>query len=121
MDRQVPQDEGWPLLAQLMAKRPDFEAFSRFRDLNVKNLLYYQVQLEMLRQDLKEQEQRECRHVETAKYADTSMIDNAKSRQWQRIEKLRRLLREYSKRLLIVNYSFYRIGTLIILIDIFLV
>ncbi|KAF1962753.1 hypothetical protein CC80DRAFT_541911 [Byssothecium circinans] len=44
--------DGWPKLAQVMAKTPDFAAFPRFRELNVKSLLYYQVQLTVLQKEL---------------------------------------------------------------------
>lgn len=43
---------GWPKIAKLIADHSDFEAFQSFKDLNIKSLLYYQAELEMLRKDL---------------------------------------------------------------------
>lgn len=40
--------QGLPQLALLMARNHEFAAFSRFRDLNIKSLLYYQAELEIL-------------------------------------------------------------------------
>lgn len=51
-----PLDRGWPLLARVMEKYPEFEAFARFRELHVKNLLYYQVELDYIREELEFQE-----------------------------------------------------------------
>jgi hypothetical protein len=44
---------GWPELAQLMAQNADLQAFT---DLNVKSLLYYQVELTDLREELRKLE-----------------------------------------------------------------
>jgi hypothetical protein len=52
-------DEGWPLLARLMEKNPEFEGFTRFRELNVKNLLYYQVELDYVSNLLRREELRD--------------------------------------------------------------
>ncbi|KAK3368637.1 hypothetical protein B0H63DRAFT_488849 [Podospora didyma] len=43
---------GWPQLAQVMAEKQGLESFSRFRELNIKNLLYYQAELACLEADL---------------------------------------------------------------------
>jgi len=43
---------GWPRLAEIMADVPEFAAFPRFRDLNIKNLLYYKVQLDVVREKI---------------------------------------------------------------------
>ncbi len=44
---------GWPALAQVMARAHNFESFPRFRELNVKNLLYYQVEIATQEEELK--------------------------------------------------------------------
>ncbi|KAK5635368.1 hypothetical protein RRF57_011080 [Xylaria bambusicola] len=95
-------DEGWPLLAQLMFKRPDFEAFSRFQDLNVKNLLYYQVELDLLRRRLKEQERQDSvSSGEKRDFAKTAeILIESESDQRDQVQKLRTLLREYNEALL---------------------
>ena len=49
---------GWPLLAQAMADVPALESFSRFRELNIRSLLYYHVQLHHLQDELRTMEQR---------------------------------------------------------------
>ena len=97
--------EGWPLLARLMTARPYFEAFSRFEELNVKNLLYYQVELAAIQYAL---EQAEIEDLTTPAEYETDiresqlhkspegMIDTD-SRQWAKVVKLRTCLREYSK------------------------
>jgi hypothetical protein len=48
-DEPVPE---WPRLAKVMAETPDLAAFSRFRDLNIKSLQYYQTELTILRKRL---------------------------------------------------------------------
>ncbi|KAK0636770.1 hypothetical protein B0T17DRAFT_613452 [Bombardia bombarda] len=50
--RKTSEKEGWPMLAKEMADQPDYESFRRFRELNVKNLLYYQVEIAALERDL---------------------------------------------------------------------
>ncbi|KAF1354387.1 hypothetical protein EJ07DRAFT_158541 [Lizonia empirigonia] len=55
-----PKDRsGWPRLAEIMADVPEFAAFPRYRDLNIKTLLYYKVQLDVLQEKImkKEEEQ----------------------------------------------------------------
>ena len=51
-----PPVAGWPMVSSFMAKRPDLASSSRFSDLNVKSLLYYQAQLTSLRKQLHIQE-----------------------------------------------------------------
>lgn len=99
---------GWPCIAKLMAVRPEFEAYSRFRELNVKNLLYYQVELTELREELKKLELDDWRKRELsdagkfAKYADyliaSPTLESPKDRkQWKVVVKIRKLLKQYSK------------------------
>jgi len=53
---------GWPKLAQELAQAPSVEAFPRFRELNVKSLLYYQVELSKLEQQLQQIELDDYNH-----------------------------------------------------------
>lgn len=102
---------GWPRLAELMAMKPGLESFSRFRELNVKNLLYYQVQLAALEEDLEEAEKKDYGEQQGeekyAKYA-VDMIESGdddpgtgaggrQDRQVDIVMKIRRILKEYSK------------------------
>jgi len=99
--------DGWPLLAELMAVTPSFEAFSRFQKLNVKNLLYYQVELKKLERDLEEREGGDMRNPEQNSlkkgylpceiHKTPEVMINPKCPQWVRVEKLRKCLREYSR------------------------
>lgn len=95
--------EGWPRVALLMAKTPDFAAFSRFRDLNVKSLLYYQAQLTVLRKKLHEQEYDDSRNTDededTGQFASRAdfLMTSEESKQLILVNEIRRLLKEYSK------------------------
>jgi len=85
---------GWPHLAQLMAEIPEFAAFPRFKDLNTKNLLYYQAELKNLREQLHDQE-----HTSPEKYAQRAdvLMKHEETEHYKLIIKLRTLLAEYSK------------------------
>lgn len=50
---------GWPQVAKLLAQVPEFQSFQAFTDLNMKSLLYYQGELEDLRQELPETERKD--------------------------------------------------------------
>jgi hypothetical protein len=52
---------GWPTLAKVVTDNPGLEAFPSFRDLNIKSLLYYQAELDRLRDKLHEQEWKDHR------------------------------------------------------------
>ena len=90
--------EGWPQLAQFMAQTPDLAVFPRFRDLQIKSLLYYQCELKNLRKQLHDLE-----FVDVGKrkrynqYADDLMEDGIESDQYQKIEEIRTVLKNYSK------------------------
>src|SRR3954463_13580909 len=60
-DESYPEEpvEGWPKVAAFMAETPDFTSFGRFRDLNIKSLLYYQAELNRFRLKLHETEWRD--------------------------------------------------------------
>jgi hypothetical protein len=93
---------GWPQLAELMASTPDFAAFPRFRDLNIKSLLYYQVQLGLLKKKLHEQEFHDNENGEGtdeglfAERADV-LVEEEESEQFRLIRKIREVLKEYSR------------------------
>jgi hypothetical protein len=95
---------GWPNVAMLMAKTPDFASFSRFRDLNIKSLLYYQAELTKLRKKLHEQEWEDYRrgdnkarnYAERADYLINSKKKNCHE-QWKLIKEIRVILKEYSE------------------------
>jgi len=109
-DADDPEDDldlpvsGLPRVAMLLAKTPDFAAFSRFRDLNIKSLLYYQSELTRLREKLHKQEYRDHRrgvgkmrfHAKRADYLIASG-KKGESKQWELMVEIRRVLREYSK------------------------
>lgn len=95
---------GWPQLAVLMAKTPDFAAFPRFRDLNIKSLLYYQVQLNLLRSQLLEKEGEDAASDPNGERSDFAervdyMVDASgeDSEQFKIVERMRKVLKEYSK------------------------
>lgn len=97
----LPEDavEGWPQLAQLMADQPEFAAFPRFRDLNVKSLLYYQVELTSLRKRLHRLEHADKAHARNKKYslyADTLVNEANPSEQLETMRSIRMVLKEYS-------------------------
>lgn len=89
-----------------MAKTPDFAAFPRFRDLNVKSLLYYQVELTKLRRKLHDQEYEDNGKPsddelfpDAADFAERAdfLVENQNSPQFMIIKEIRRLLKEYSE------------------------
>ncbi|ORY09025.1 hypothetical protein BCR34DRAFT_603173 [Clohesyomyces aquaticus] len=91
--------QGWPQLALLMSKTPDLAAFPRFRDLNVKSLLYYQCQLTILREKLQELEKSDAREgKDWAQYAD-DLVESG-SAQFQTMEEIRKVLKKYNKAML---------------------
>ncbi|KAH0557186.1 hypothetical protein GP486_005022 [Trichoglossum hirsutum] len=92
--------EGWPRVALLMAKTPDFAAFSRFRDLNIKSLLYYQAQLTNLRNKLHEKEYEDARGTDEDRRQFASRADflmcSEESDQLKLVREIRIILKEYS-------------------------
>ena len=87
---------GWPRVAMLLAKRTDFAAFSRFRDLIIKSLLYYQSELTRLRENPHKQEYRDHRrgvakmrfHARRADYLISSG-KKGESKQWELVVEIR--------------------------------
>ncbi|KAI0410202.1 hypothetical protein F5X98DRAFT_387608 [Xylaria grammica] len=106
-----PRKEGWPRLAQMLAESPKFESFRRFRELNVKTLLYYQAEIAELEKDLMEAENNDTRNKSSKKwegsYAEYAhrMIQsqddpNADKKQCDIVLKIRERVREYNRALL---------------------
>jgi len=100
--------EGWPKLARFIAETPEFEAFPRFRELNVKTLLYYQVELALLEQRLKRTEKSDEKKKKSgqdennyAKFANNMIPlnpdDPPKTKQWTLVLRIREVLKQYSK------------------------
>jgi uncharacterized protein (DUF4415 family) len=94
---------GWPRVAELMAQTQDFAAFKRYRDLNVKSLLYYQAEIEMLRKKLHKEEWADSQRGDDNQRLYARRIDymiKSKNKntgtQWQTVIELRRVLKEYS-------------------------
>jgi hypothetical protein len=94
---------GWPRVAELMAQTQDFAAFKRYRDLNVKSLLYYQAEIEMLREKLHEEEWADSQRGDDKQRLYARRIDymirsrnKSTGTQWQTVIELRRVLKEYS-------------------------
>ncbi|KAK0714537.1 hypothetical protein B0H67DRAFT_644387 [Lasiosphaeris hirsuta] len=96
---------GWPSLATCMAKNPAAQSFDRFREANIKNLLYYQVQISVLETDLKTQEGLDwgvSRNMDPGRrfacYADRMIRED--SPQWKRVIALRECLQQYNRALI---------------------
>ena len=111
----VPLKVGWPRLAWKMADDPDLESFCRFRELNVKNLLYYQVEIAELEAELIKVEKEDAgkcgadqKEGDYARYATKMLLLGLKPKdrwnlspeerkQCDLVLKIRERLREYSK------------------------
>jgi hypothetical protein len=87
-----------------MATTPEFQTFSRFRELNVKNLLYYQVEITQLSEKLKKQELKDWKKRgmsdagKYAKFAEELFLckDTQDNKQWGLLVDIRERLKEYS-------------------------
>ncbi|KAH8592287.1 hypothetical protein B0O99DRAFT_517767 [Bisporella sp. PMI_857] len=102
---------GWPRLALLLSQTPDFAAFSRFRDLNIKSLLYYQTELTILKRKLHRAEWKD--HWQGAGHASkywkyASKLVNSQDQksddlkeQWRLVKNIRVVLKEYNEALLL--------------------
>ncbi|KAK0703019.1 hypothetical protein B0T26DRAFT_756609 [Lasiosphaeria miniovina] len=121
--RSLRKTRGWPRLAELMAMNPGLESFARFRELNIKNLLYYQVELARLSKDLEEAEEADYVRQQPqaegspderyAKFAEnlTDLLDSADpadaddedAKQVNLVVKMRRLLKEYNECLVLYS------------------
>ncbi|RDW67556.1 hypothetical protein BP6252_08952 [Coleophoma cylindrospora] len=102
--------EGWPLLAKLMEAVPEFAMLSRFEDLNLKMLLYYQAEIKRLQGQLDLLERHDHYHgdEETKRFARNlgSLIpedEATSSKQWILVQRIQKLLSKYNKALLQVS------------------
>jgi hypothetical protein len=118
---------GYPALANLMFNNPGFESFRPFRDLHIKSLLYYQVKLDTIRNELHRLEWEDhCKGtfedheilsknagflVKDEKYPGTASAASAGAeggegaeegncKQIRKVEEMRKVLKDYSKKLL---------------------
>lgn len=76
-----------------MSGVPEYAAFSRFTELNIKNLLYYQAELDILQQEIALHEEETTLNVRCYQH----LVEDADSCYHGLLIKNRRLLREYSK------------------------
>ena len=95
---------GWPQVAVLMSRTPEFACFSRFGDFQIKSLLYYQSEIEMLKAELQEEEWEDYRRGDAdsklyCKRADylVKSRDGVNKRQWEKVVELRKVIKEYSQ------------------------
>jgi hypothetical protein len=110
---------GWPELARVMAAHPDFATFQRFRDLNVKSLLYYQAELADLRRELHKIEWEDHRD---GGFEDASRLSSRidvlwrsgeaanperTRKQWLLVQRIRGILKDYSKLVSCVTHHIY--------------
>ncbi|GAB1316088.1 hypothetical protein MFIFM68171_06298 [Madurella fahalii] len=101
---------GWPSLANKMAETPGYESFRRFRELNVKNLLYLQVEIVALEEKLRDIENEDrmsgkSPRMNYARFADLMLKSRVKPNEEDRqqcelILKIRDLLEKYNAALL---------------------
>lgn len=92
--------EQWPQVSELMSDTPEFASFNRFSDLQIRSLLYYQAEIEALKEKLKDEEWDDYRrgngdaatYCRRAKYLVASDSD-----QWKIMKKIRVVLKEYSE------------------------
>lgn len=95
---------GWPQVAVLMSKTSDFACFSRFSEFQIKSLLYYQAELEILKAELQEEEWEDYRrgdedakrYSKRADYLVKSRYGENK-RQWEKVVEMRKVMKEYSE------------------------
>jgi hypothetical protein len=108
IDDPNPNIGGWPALAARMAATPEFASFSRFRELNIKSLLYYQAELEELQKKLHEIELKDFRqgdHWTGTYYMSANRLVTSdwepdepeeNKKQWKLVKRIRVLLKQYS-------------------------
>ncbi|EPE30330.1 hypothetical protein GLAREA_13053 [Glarea lozoyensis ATCC 20868] len=99
---------GWPMVAKVIVDHPGLEAFEPFRDLNVKSLLYYQAELDMLRKQLRKMELKDNQNppvsnggpldcaASVADLLDTKCLPEGSRAQLDLITEIRNVLNKYS-------------------------
>ncbi|CAG8953878.1 hypothetical protein HYFRA_00010839 [Hymenoscyphus fraxineus] len=93
----------WPQVSRLMSDTPEFASFNRFSDLQIKSLLYYQAQIEILKQELQDEEWEDYRRGDdtVSKYCEqANNLVLSEAKQWEKMKEIRKLLKEYNEALL---------------------
>ena len=82
-----------------MADVPAFAAFPRYRDLNLRNLLYYKAQIDNLKMKILKQEEEQTLELERFDIiADEELVEPDSVKEYrQMLTDLRKLLSGYSK------------------------
>ena len=82
-----------------MADIPAFAAFPRYRDLNIRNLLYYKAQIDSLKMKILKQEEEQTLELERFDIiADEQLVEPDSVKEYrQMLTDLRKLLSGYSK------------------------
>ena|SRR5256885_1770 len=95
---------GYPKLAHHMGLFPELAIFRRFKELNCKNLLYYQAELIELEHELRKCEKADARETSGNRpnyakdwYWLQKSEQDGNDDQWQTILRIRAVLKEYSK------------------------
>jgi hypothetical protein len=91
---------GYPAIASIMAKYPDFAMFRRFRALNARSILYYQAELIQVEDDIREHETQlalDPNQIVADRLKDWAAMLEEDDEYIRLVSKLRTLLREYSK------------------------
>ncbi|EHK96120.1 hypothetical protein M7I_8186 [Glarea lozoyensis 74030] len=96
------------MVAKVIVDHPGLEAFEPFRDLNVKSLLYYQAELDMLRKQLRKMELKDNQNppvsnggpldcaASVADLLDTKCLPEGSRAQLDLITEIRNVLNKYS-------------------------
>ncbi|KAH8891763.1 hypothetical protein GQ53DRAFT_746258 [Thozetella sp. PMI_491] len=101
--------EGWPRVANLMAQKPGIASFSRFLELNIQNLLYYQVELAYLENKLHQFESLdsmsrrgyESNARKLVQCGERFPVGSEQRQQWDLVCKIRTTLKEYNEALVL--------------------
>ena len=96
--------EGYAKIAAFMGEHPEFAMALRFSDINLLNILYLQAEIYGLLEDLRfiEKQNRSSASEDVKQfsldwYTLANTLENGrKNKQWEKIEQLRPLLKEYS-------------------------
>ncbi len=95
--------EGYSKLAQMMGLDSELAIFRRFATLNLQNLLYLQAELVHLENELSRlvEVDRSSEHPRRRYYSQdwwslSNSSDDGDDKQWQKVLKIRTLLKEYS-------------------------
>jgi hypothetical protein len=106
--------DGYPRLAQEMAKIPERMILRRFGTLNAQNLLYYQAELTELESEWRQLEKENCDHEVSTRRPMRSSTNwwtlaewdgrtEGEQRQWRLFQKIRSVAEKYSMSQLDMN------------------